>query len=46
MIGLLCVCVCVCVCVCECYFEKVWEIVAQSEPHLDVDPLDVGVLIR
>jgi hypothetical protein len=25
---------------------KVWEIVAQSEPHVDVDPVEVGVLIR
>jgi hypothetical protein len=25
---------------------KVWEIVAQSEPHTDVDPVDVGALIR
>jgi predicted Ser/Thr protein kinase len=24
----------------------VWEIFAQSEPHLDVDPIDVGTLIR
>jgi hypothetical protein len=27
-------------------FETVWEIVAQCEPHVDVDPLEVGVLIR
>jgi hypothetical protein len=25
---------------------EVWEIVAQSEPHIDVDPLDIGPLIR
>jgi hypothetical protein len=25
---------------------KVWEIVAQREPHTDVDPVDVGALIR
>jgi len=24
----------------------VWEIVARSEPHIDVDPIEVGVLIR
>jgi len=24
----------------------VWEIAAQSEPHTDVDPVDVGALIR
>jgi hypothetical protein len=24
----------------------VWEIVAQREPHTDVDPVDVGALIR
>jgi hypothetical protein len=24
----------------------VWEIVAQCEPHVDVDPVDVGALIR
>jgi hypothetical protein len=26
--------------------NKVWEIVARSEPHKDVDPVDVGALIR
>jgi hypothetical protein len=25
---------------------KVWEIVAQREPYTDVDPVDVGALIR
>jgi hypothetical protein len=27
-------------------FVKVWEIVAECEPHLDVDPVEVGMLIR
>jgi uncharacterized protein (DUF1015 family) len=25
---------------------KVWEIIAQREPHTNVDPVDVGALIR
>jgi hypothetical protein len=25
---------------------EVWEIASQREPHTDVDPIDVGALIR
>jgi hypothetical protein len=28
------------------FFFEVWEIVAESEPHTTVDPVDVGRLIR
>jgi hypothetical protein len=30
----------------SCNITVVWEIIMQSEPHVDVDPVDVGALIR
>jgi hypothetical protein len=52
MYGVLCILFVLCVWFCNTFNRIelieliVWEIMARSEPHVDVDPVDVGALIR